>query len=140
MASCSMHIRILLALLMLTALSACRPYILPVPDGGGLTPSPPSLIGTLVAVSSQTISVNSDNPPAAFGNPVLLGLTPQTAIFTEDGGFLTPGDLRVGLTVRVWFATRRGTPRSCPRAGAVVVVPSEHLPLSVRQPQPGEGE
>jgi hypothetical protein len=74
-------------------------YVLPVPDGGELNPSPPSLVGTLKAVSDDNITVL----PKGGTLPVILIITKNTSIFTIAGGYVPLDRLVLEGPVEVWY-------------------------------------
>lgn len=93
-------------------------YVLPVPDGGESNPSPPSLVGTLKAVSEKEISVLSKDS----ARPVVVRITKDTDIFTQAGGYATPEGLVEDGLIEVWFTPESLKNKSGPPVAAVIRV------------------
>jgi len=114
-----------LAILMLVGLCACHPYVLPTPDGGGPPPSPPSLVGRIVAISPGAITINPQKSTLAETDVLRVELTAQTAIFTEDGGYVPVERLSAGQSVSIWFVKgEHGGKTTFPLAASILIHPS----------------
>lgn len=93
-------------------------YVLPVPDGGELNPSPPSLVGTLKSVSGADITVL----PKDSASPVVVRIIKDTKIFTQAGGYVTPEKLVVDGLIEIWFTPESLKNKSDPPVAAVIRV------------------
>jgi len=105
-----------------TALSQAQRWILPVPDGGDIEPSPPSVHGYLVAAAKQSVKVKRDSRDASVGTTVNVQLTSKTKFFTAYGGYYTPDELRSGQYVWVWYVTANPAEAGTPPRAAVVML------------------
>jgi len=87
------------ALLVLPGTVTASHCTLPVPDGGGPEPSPPSVTGTLLTVAPGRVLVRV----TGVKTPQPVALTPSTELFTVYGGGIGARDLRVGQHALIWF-------------------------------------
>jgi hypothetical protein len=78
---------------------ASKVCVLPVPDGGDIKPSPPSLTGKIVGVSSKSVSIQLYRTKKV----VRISITPYTSLFTVYGGGVSSSDLQAGQHVLVWL-------------------------------------
>jgi hypothetical protein len=99
-------------------------YVLPVPDGGELHPSPPSLVGTLKAVSANDITVL----PKGGARPVVVRITKDTTMFTTAGGYVPPERLVLEGPVEVWFTPESLKNKRDAPVAAVVRVETRKVP------------
>jgi len=99
-------------------------YVLPVPDGGELHPSPPSIVGTLKAVSANDITVL----PKGGTRPVAVKITKNTKMFTTAGGYVTPERLVLEGPVEVWFTPESLKDKRDAPVAAVVRVETRKVP------------
>jgi len=99
-------------------------YVPPVPDGGELNPSPPSLVGTLKAVSANDITVL----PKGGARPVVVRITKDTIMFTIFGGYMSPERLVLEGLVEVWFTPESLKNKSDKPVAAVVRVETRKVP------------
>ena len=99
-------------------------YVLPVPDGGEPHPSPPSLVGTLKAVSENDITVL----PKGLSRPVVVRITKETMMFTIFGGYVPPERLVLEGSVEVWFTPESLKNKSDKPVAAVVRVETRKVP------------
>ena len=99
-------------------------YVLPVRDGGELHPSPPSLVGTVKAVSANDITVL----PKGGASPVLVRITKDTTMFTAAGGYVTAERLVLEGPVEVWFTPESLKNKREAPVAAVVRVESRKVP------------
>ena len=99
-------------------------YVLPVPDGGEPHPSPPSLVGTLKAVSENDITVL----PKGVSRPVVVRITKETMMFTIFGGYVPPERLVLDGPVEVWFTRESLKNKSDKPVAAVVRVETRKVP------------
>jgi hypothetical protein len=104
------------------ALSQAQRWILPVPDGGDVEPSPPSVQGYLVAAAKRSVTVKRDSRDASVGTTVNVQLTSKTEFFTAYGGAYTPDELRSGQYVWVWYVTANPAQAGTPPRAAVVML------------------
>jgi hypothetical protein len=81
------------AVISITALTQTSRWILPVPDGGDIEPSPPSVHGYLVAAAKQSIKVKRDSRDASMGTTVNVQLRPKTEFFTAYAELTVPTTL-----------------------------------------------
>ena len=113
---------ILAIMVPLIALVASQRWVLPVADGQGPNPSPPSVHGYVVKASKQRISLKPETRESKVLDNVDVQLTSKTQFFTAYGGLYSPSDLGSGEYAWVWYVTANpadaGTP---PRAGVVMV-------------------
>lgn len=100
----------------------------PTADGAEENPSPPSVVGTTISVSRQTIVVSEDETK----RKIKIKIDNDTLMFTEFGGMVKKNELKKGHHLSVWYvgcdAKKAG---SSPRA-AVVEVDSVDFYGSVR--------
>jgi hypothetical protein len=84
--------------------------ILPVPDGGDVEPSPPSLTGTILSVTPGKVLVRVNGAKHSQH----VALSPTTELFTVYGGGIEIGDLHTGQHTLIWFkacaAPKQGNP------------------------------
>ena len=73
-------------------------YVIPVADGGGLEPSPPSIEGMVEKIAGGEITVR---PVRAGSMSIKIGS--ETSIFSMYGGRVVPEEIALGQAVRVWF-------------------------------------
>ena len=99
-------------------------YVLPVPDGGEPHPSPPSLVGTLKAVSENDITVL----PKGGSRTVVVRITKETMMFTIFGGYVPPERLVLEGPVEVWFTPESLKNKSDKPVAAVVRVETRKVP------------
>jgi hypothetical protein len=99
-------------------------YVLPVPDGGELHPSQPSLVGTLKAVSGNDITVL----PKGRTRPVVVRITKDTTVFTKAGGYVPPERLVLDAPVEVWFTPESLKNKQESPVAAVVRVETRKVP------------
>ena len=105
-----------------TALSQAQSWILPVPDGSDIEPSPPSVHGYVVAAAKQSLKVKRDSHDAGVGTTVNIQLASKTKFFTANGGYYTPDELRSGQYVWVWYVTPNPAEAGTPARAAVVML------------------
>ena|SRR6478735_3235228 len=98
------------ALLALSGAATASQCVLPVPDGGDVEPSTPSLIGTILSVAPGKVLVRVSG--AKHTQPVAV--SSATELFTVYGGGIEIGDLHPGQHTLIWFkgciAPKQGTP------------------------------
>jgi len=73
--------------------------VLPVPDGGDITPSPASLIGKIVSVTPGQLLVRRKGA----AKPLRIVVAPSTELFTVYGGDFDAQELRPGQHVLIWY-------------------------------------
>ena len=78
---------------------ASKSCVLPVPDGGDIEPTQPSLTGKVISVSSKSVSVK----PYRTKKVVRISITRDTSLFTVYGGGISSTDLRNGQHVLIWL-------------------------------------
>ena len=97
-------------LLALSGAATASHCVLPVPDGGDVEPSPPSLIGTILSVAPGKVLVRT----AGAKHAQHVAVSPATELFTVYGGGIEIGDLHPGQHTLIWLkgcaAPGRGTP------------------------------
>ncbi len=97
-------------MLVLVGTGAASHCVLPVADGGGANPSPPSLSGTILSTSPGRVTVRVAGTTRA--RQVAVGSA--TSFFTVYGGSFEIHDLRPGQHTLIWFKNcvkpRRGLP------------------------------
>ncbi len=106
----------------LIALVASQGWVLPVPDGEGRKPSPPSLHGYIAKASKQRISLKPETRDSKMGDNVDVQLTPKTQFFTAYGGLYTPSELGSGEYAWVWYVTANPADAGTPPRAAVVML------------------
>ena len=98
------------ALLALSGVATASQCVLPVPDGGDVEPSPPSLTGTILSVAPSEVLVRITGAK----HTQHVSVNPATELFTIYGGGIEIGDLHPGQHALIWFkgcaAPERGTP------------------------------
>jgi hypothetical protein len=98
------------ALLVLSGAATASHCVLPVPDGGDMQPSPPSLIGTILSVAPDKVLVRVTGTK----HPHPVAVSPATELFTVYGGGIEIGDLHPGQHTLIWFKActvpKQGTP------------------------------
>ena len=98
------------ALLALSGAATASRCVLPVPDGGDVEPSPPSLIGTILSAAPDKVLVSV----AGAKRTQLVSVSPATELFTVYGGGTEIGDLHPGQHTLIWFkgcaTPKQGTP------------------------------
>ena len=82
-----------------TAAPASSQCVLPVPDGGDVTPSPPNLSGHVSALGSGFIRVK----PLGRNGSERIDYDRTTELYSAFGGDYEPTDFAVGQRVWVWF-------------------------------------
>jgi hypothetical protein len=97
-------------------------WVLPIPDGGGVIPSPPSVHGFIVSRTSSTISVNEDAGSLATKRVSKVELRPRTQFFSAYGGPYDVDDLAAGQYVWVWYVTADPKASGTPPKAAVVML------------------
>jgi hypothetical protein len=83
--------------------------------------SRPTLDGTIADVRNSCFRVTSRENPAERPR---VCVTPQTSIFTLDGGYVAPDQLREGQRVHVWLRDCRPPAIGSPSEAAVIEVAS----------------
>jgi len=130
-------IGLLLAMLTVNAVSQAKRWTLPVADGGGTEPSPPSVHGYLLGTEKQKLTLRADSHGASEGEKVTVELTAKTQFFTAYGGPYSPGELRSGQYVWVWYITADPAKAGTPPHAAVVMLwskdPSDKPTAQVRR-------
>ncbi len=113
-----------------------RRWVLPVADGGSVTPSQPSVHGYLIVAGRQDITVKRESRDADAGRSVRVRLTPKTKFFTAYGGAYDPDQLRTGQYVWIWYITADPAQAGIPSRAAAVVLwstdPSDKPSQNVR--------
>lgn len=97
-------------------------WTLPVADGGGVIPSPPSVQGYLTRVESNLIALKRDRPDGEASETVVVRLTSKTEFFSAYGGLYTPDTLRAGQYVWVWYIAADPRKAGTPPQAAVVML------------------
>jgi hypothetical protein len=119
-----------------SVLSQAPHWILPVPDGGYIKPSSPSVHGYLVAVSKHGVKIRPDSRGVKVGMAVNIQLTSKTSFFTAYGGYYTADELRLGQYAWVWYITANPEEAGTPPRAAIVMLwskdPTEKLSPKVR--------
>ena len=115
-------VALLLALLSGNAVSQAKPWTLPVADGGGVEPSPPSVHGYLLGTEKQELTLRADSHGPNVGGRVTVGLTAKTQFFTAYGGPYSSDELRSGQYVWVWYITADPAKAGTPPNAAVVML------------------
>ena len=105
-----------------------RRCVLPVPDGGGVEPSPASLKGRLVQVRPHMVVIR-----IARNKDVSVRITHQTQLFTAYGGGVDNDELKVGQYASIWLEGC-AQPRQLPAAASYLEVCS-----LAPEPCPGKG-
>jgi hypothetical protein len=118
----SVLVMLLIALQCGISSSQTHRWVLPVADGGGDAPSPPSVHGYLADVKKRIITVKKDSRKGTPQELVKFQLAPKTDFFTADGGPYESDRLRVGQYVWVWYATANPAQAGNPPRAAVVVL------------------
>ncbi len=99
-----------------------RRWVLPVADGGGVDPSPPSVHGYLTKVSENRFVLKNDKRVRDTDRSTEVRINSRTDFFTAYGGPYKADELRAGQYVWVWYISpdpsKAGTP---PRAAVVVL-------------------
>jgi hypothetical protein len=84
--------------------------LLPIPDGGDVEPTPPSLTGVITRVAPDHVLVRH----TSSSKPQRVVISQDTELFTVYGGGFESRELRPGQHAIVWFkncvAPRRGHP------------------------------
>jgi hypothetical protein len=106
----------------LTGAAQSKRWVLPVADGGGVVPSPPSVHGYLISAGHGMIVVKRDSRDAQAGIKTPVQLLQKTDLFTAFGGLVSSNQFRPGQYVWIWYVSadpaKAGTP---PHAASVVV-------------------
>jgi hypothetical protein len=97
-------------------------WVLPVPDGGGVKPLPPSVHGYIARVTKGRIEVVPDSRRRRAGLAVPLRLASRTDFFSAYGGPYDREDLRAGQYVWVWYITADPGKAGVPPDAAVVMM------------------
>jgi hypothetical protein len=105
------------ALLVLSGAATASHCVLPVPDGGDVQPSPPSLIGTILSVAPDKVLVRVTGTK----HPHPVAVSPATELFTVYGGGIEIGDLHPGQHTLIWFKACT-VPKQGPPVAAVLQV------------------
>lgn len=106
----------------LIALVASQRWVLPVADGQGPDPSPPSVHGYLVKASKQRISLKPETRKSKAVDNVDVQLTSKTQFFTAYGGPYSPSDFGSGEYAWVWYVTANPADAGTPPRAAVVML------------------
>jgi hypothetical protein len=115
-------ITIIITLLSTACLSS--KHVLPVADGGGPKPSPPSLIGRIVSVAPDEIVVEKKLETGEPLSKFTIRVTEKTKIFTVYGGYVGPNELSVGQRVKIWNTTPKPIKNGQPTVAAVIMLAS----------------
>jgi hypothetical protein len=106
----------------LTGAAQSKRWVLPMADGGGVVPSPPSVHGYLISADRGIIVVKRDSRDAQAGTKTKIQLLQKSDLFTAFGGLVRRDEFRPGQYVWVWYVSadpaKAGTP---PHAASVVV-------------------
>lgn len=119
------HVAIAIALIMALSLNAGASHarwVLPVPDGGDVEPSPPSVQGYLVTVATDSITLKRDSRDGKARDTPVVRLTSRTEFFSAYGGAYKPNELRPGQYVWVWYITQDPRKAGSPAQAAVVML------------------
>ncbi len=73
--------------------------VLPVPDGGGATPSPANIEGHIMSIKNDVVVVQ----PKHSKSKISVRVPHNKPIYTAFGGDGDSGELRVGQKVWVWY-------------------------------------
>jgi hypothetical protein len=112
----------LVSAVMLYSMPAVARWTLPVANGGGEDPSPPSVQGYITDVSPSAITLKPDRRDGKASKPVIARLAKQTQFFTGYGGAYEPQELQPGLYVWVWYITENPQKAGNPPVAAVVML------------------
>lgn len=95
------QLRLLLGcfLLITSQVFASETCILPVPDGGDVAPTSPSITGKVIGVSRTSVSVRPYHSKKTFR----ISISDKTSLFTVYGGGISTSDLRIGQHVLIWL-------------------------------------
>ncbi len=74
------------------------PCVFPVPDGGDVMPSPPSIAGVLTAAGPTRVIVR-----ASSGSYYTVLVSSSTQLFTAYGGGFEAEELRAGQHAIIWL-------------------------------------
>jgi hypothetical protein len=103
-------------LLVLPAIAKQGKCVYPVADSNDETPSPPSVIGTILAVTGEVIEVKPDKSKGSKK----IKIDMNTELFTVFGGIVERNEIMKGQYVYVWYVgcdpKKAGSP---PRAAVI---------------------
>ncbi len=99
-------------------------YTLPDADGGDEHPSPECLMGEIISVDGYELLVRGIGPE---GSTFLqeVGVSPETDIFTVNGGLVFSRELTKGIKLKVWFQGISCMEPNTPISAAVIMVASK---------------
>ncbi len=105
---------IIVFVIMLCSIPGYARWILPVPDGDGPNPSPPSIQGYIIDIKNNYITIEPDRIDESASKPVKIRIAKKTQFFTGYGGTYEVDELRIGVYIWVWYITENirmaGTP------------------------------
>jgi hypothetical protein len=95
----SAFVAIALLVALIPAAPAWARCVLPVPDGGGIKPSPANVYGRIATIENGEVFISQ----AKTGKLVRIVLPSHQKVFSAFGGDGSPSDLAPGQTVWVWL-------------------------------------
>ncbi|MBI5203297.1 MAG: hypothetical protein HZA11_00095 [Nitrospirae bacterium] len=98
--------------------------ILPTPDGGGPTPSPPSVKGKIVYVAPDIVEVEKKLSAGTRKNVqrIRIRINDKTQIFTYLGGYVAHNELAIGEQADVWYIGCSAKKAGSPPLAAVIQI------------------
>jgi hypothetical protein len=116
-----MKISCLLVALMLSPLASQAVCKLPIPDGGGTTPSKPNIFGSIERVEPPYVFIR--NGRTKLVEPVSISKIGE--VFSVYGGDVPLSALKPGLQVWVWFEGCKRMPLGVPNAAYFQIFSSD---------------
>jgi len=101
--------------------AACR---YPVPDGSGLSPSKPNLVGIIEAIEPHEVRVKTPS-----GRIEKLTPPPTGVAYSAFGGDDRLSNVRVGVATRIWFQKCSAPARGRPRIAYLEIFSNDPLDL-----------
>ena len=122
-----MKLKIVIFLLFLLPKLVLAEWVLPIPDGGGVKTSKPSIQGKIIEISNNTIKLQKDIPGKVSTIVDHLTYNNQTTFFFYSGGILFPDELSSGQYIWIWYITENPKMAGNPPIAAVIMLWSTNI-------------
>jgi hypothetical protein len=97
-------------------------WILPIPDGGDVKPSRPSVQGHLISINNNLITLDNERRKGKTKNTTISRLTSETELFTSFGGYCKTKDLHPNQYAWIWYVTKDSKKAGTPPKIAVLMI------------------
>lgn len=122
-----MKCKIVIFLLFLLPKLVLGEWVLPIPDGGGVKPSKPSIQGKIIEISNNIIKLQKDVPGKVSTIVDHVTFNDQTKFFFYSGGILFPDELSSGQYIWIWYITENPEMAGNPPISAVIMLWSTNV-------------